>query len=129
LLLVSCGKYATRNPDAELQKKLTGTWILTQTPAGSNFQNKTTVNPDGGYVAHCRGETANGGRTFDIQGILRVTNGWLLDTITDETQLTNKSALPRVETNQIVKLTDSELVINLGITHEPLNCTYRKEGN
>jgi hypothetical protein len=128
LLLVSCRKHANENPDAALQRKLTGTWVLTYTPASSNFQNRTIVNPDGGYIAHCRQENSNGVRTFDIQGTYRITNGWLVDTIIDETQVTNKSALPVMSTNQIVKLTDSDLIINYGTTNEPMNGTFRKEG-
>jgi hypothetical protein len=111
LLLVSCGKHAIKNSDAELQTKLTG----------------TIVNPNGGYVAHCRNEDSNGIRTFDIQGVYRITNGWFLDTITDETSLTDKSHLPFTSTNRIVKLTDSELIINYGTTNEPMNGAWRKE--
>lgn len=128
ILLISCGKHANGSSDAELQKKLAGTWILTYTPVSSNFQNRTIIKPDGGYVAHCRDENSNGVRTFDIQGTYRITNGSFLDTITDETSLTDKSHLPVTSTNQIVKLTDSELIINYGTTNEPMNGTWRKEG-
>lgn len=128
LLFVSCGKHASANPDAELQRRLAGTWVLSYSPFGSNFQGTIIVNPDGGYVVHCRDENPNGIRTFDIQGTYGVTNGWLFNTITDESITTNKAALPFRETNQIVKLTDSELIINYGTSNEPFNGTFRKEG-
>jgi len=126
LLLVSCGKQSSESPDAESQKKLTGTWVLTS--GAPNFQSTIIVNPDGGYAAHCRDENSNGSRAFDIQGIYRITNGWLFDTITNETQNTNKSAFPVKATNQIVSLTDSELIINYGTSSEPSNGTFRKKG-
>jgi len=128
LSLASCGKHNTANEDAGLQKKLTGTWILEHTPILTNFESKVTIDSDGIYTAHCKCINTSNLVRFDIEGFYKVKNGWLIDTMTENGALINKTLLPHMSTNQIVKLTEAELVVNLGTTNEPLNAVFHKEG-
>lgn len=88
-----------------------------------------TINPDGSYSAHCQFvDNLNTVRTFDIQGTDQVQNGWLIETMTSHSMVTNKERLPVRNTNQIVQLTDDQLILNYGTTNGPLNAIFRKEG-
>ena len=48
---------------------------------------------------------------FQLRGIFQIKDGWLIDTMTSHSDLTNGEQLPYVNKYQIVKLSDSELVL------------------
>lgn len=127
LVLTSCSK---RNPDVELQKKLTGNWVLESGILSTNeFQSRITVESNGNYMAHASKTSAsNTVRTFDIEGNYQVKGGYLIDKVIEHSMLTNKSRLPYFNTNQIVRLTDKQLILNYATPgNEKQEAIFRKE--
>jgi hypothetical protein len=127
LLLTSCSK---QSPDTELQKKLTGNWILESGLLPTNeFQSRITVDSLGDYVVHAsKTSSSNTVRTFDIEGIYQIKGGWLIDTVTNHSLITNKTRLPYFNTNRIVRLTEKQsIVVYSDETNETLQAIFRKE--
>lgn len=127
--LVSCGKRDLTDENAILQAKLTGAWILEHTPFVSNCQSRITVDSAGNYSEH--GQIvgrSNIGSIFESGGSYQIKNGWLIDTVTNNNVLANKEQLPITVSNQIVRLTENELILNFGqITNETTQVIFRKE--
>lgn len=115
LIFTACNKRKnTHDSDAQLQQKLVGSWELFYTPVThlSNFSSQLTVDPTGIYHDHCEGVSYGTERIFDIVGTYRITNGWLLDTMTDNSMQTNKQISPHTSSNRIVRLTESEWALD-----------------
>jgi len=129
LSVASCSK---QNQDANLQKKLTGNWVLESAPFSTNkFQSRFTVDPHGNYMAHCSQMTvSNTVLVFEIEGIYQVKNGYLIDTMIDNSMVRYKTNLPHFMTNSIVQLTSRQLIMEIETgPNEKGEVTFRKEQN
>jgi hypothetical protein len=134
---VSCGKRnAAKGPDtdAKLQEKLEGTW--TDEHTGTNIlETHTLVFSNGGFESRALvKDRSNLVQHFQIAGTYQIRNGWLINNITNRRNpLTNQENLSEVQSNQIVRLTDRELVLNVRVTNGPshgpesFEVSFRKE--
>jgi|GEM_PF-2540431 hypothetical protein len=123
LPLLSC----KQDPDAQLQKKLTGDWVLESTPFSTNFQGRLTVDASGNYAAHTSMTNAlNQVQQVDMKGYFRVKSGWLIDAATNFSQLADKAQLPYISTNRIVLLTNDQFVVRIESPFKSGEVVYRK---
>jgi hypothetical protein len=67
--------------DAELNGRLSGTWIFEQDFRLSHFRSVTTVTSNGSYVCQITFARSNATDLFNLEGRWQVSNGWLMDTI------------------------------------------------
>jgi hypothetical protein len=112
LLLTACRRKEETHlsPDTEMRKKLPGIWVFEPKYAsGRNDQRvTTTVAADGSYVTSIAlpGRT-NGPRTIKLEGTWRIEDGFLIDTITKDSQ--TNSSVPRTSRDRIIRIDDREL--------------------
>jgi len=118
LLLTSCGR-----SDAKMQRKLTGVWIA---DLPNERQSRIVIHPDGRY--ECKLTTLTNDRVVGIEGVLRVKDGVLIDTITnisgDAHQADALAALPSVDHVFVVRLDDHAFVAKW--EDMQTNITFRK---
>jgi major membrane immunogen (membrane-anchored lipoprotein) len=100
LLLAGCG----RRDDAEIQDKLTGTWVF---DFGNGVQSTVVQHQDGSYRTHITGFTD--GSVHILEGTMLAKDGVLIDTITNDNR-TNEP-VPRSSRVRIVRLNDHEMVL------------------
>jgi hypothetical protein len=123
---LSCSKRNPAPTGASLQRQLAGTWITERTPFPvANFQCTTIIDSDGNYEVRGQTPISNILHPFQLRGIFQIKDGWLIDTMTSHSDLTNSEQLPYVNKYQIVKLSDSELVLK----YPAGEVLYRKEKN
>jgi len=126
LLLTACGQ---RHPsavetDAEIQKKLAGTWVNEETNKyGDQFRTVTVIAPDGSYVAEGTFVVSNKTDRFSEAGTIRVSGGVLTDTTTKHSD--TNARLPFVERTRIVRFNDRDLVLQSEERPE-VSATFRK---
>ena len=110
--------------DASLQRKLVGTWsgdcVL---PNGIRAQEMLWVDANGCYVQNVTNILTNGIRTSGCYaGTLRVVNGRLIDTVTND--FGGNCLVPRVQScDKIIRLDATELVTKARLC----NAVYRRE--
>jgi hypothetical protein len=115
LLLTSCRREekSRLSPKQEVSNKLAGTWVFEPKYAyGSSEQKETvTVASDGSYITVINLFNRKiGPRTIRQEGTWRVEDGFLIDTITKDTQ-TNCS-VPRTSRFRIVRIDEGELELD-----------------
>jgi len=67
---------------------------------------------------------------FEIEGIYQVKNGYLIDTMIDNSMVRYKTNLPHFMTNSIVQLTSRQLIMEIETgPNEKGEVTFRKEQN
>ena len=126
LLLVACrDRQAPPEPqsdalvpiasDAELSKRLPGTWILQK----SNFRSVITIASNGGYVAQITAPSSNRTDTIYQEGTWQVKDGALIDTMTKDSDETVQ--LPHTTRQWIYRADDRELAVGAGNV-------FRREG-
>jgi hypothetical protein len=129
-LILSFASCARQDPDARLQAKLAGNWILISTPfySNNNFHSEITIDPIGNYVVHASAMTvSNTVQTFEIAGNYRITDDRLINTVTNHSMLTNENYLPYFETNRIVRLTDNQLAVKFKAAYQTGEVIFRRE--
>ena len=127
MVMTSCKQDAAER-DAKLQGKLTGTWVLEYTPLASNFESTIFIDSNRNYAVHGQRLTlSNKIYTFEIGGKYTVVNGWLIDTVTNHSMWTNKAHSPYVVSNQIVRLTDQELILKFDEVTNQVEVIFRKK--
>jgi hypothetical protein len=131
VLWVTACKRHEDSADDKIRKKLPGIWVFEARFArGGDVVSTTTVAPDGSYVCTIAipGRT-NGPRTISMEGTFRVENGFLIDTITKNSQ-TNAS-VPSTNRGRIVRIDDRELVLDderlPGVVYATNEAVYRKQ--
>jgi hypothetical protein len=110
LLVTACSRHED-SADDKIRKKLPGTWVLeARYEGGSDIRSKVTVAPDGSYACtlDLPGRT-NGPRTISMEGTFRVEDGFLIDTVTKDSQ-TNAKWLNTTR-SRIVSIDDREFVL------------------
>jgi hypothetical protein len=128
--VASCGRQnagKSSNKDAKLQEQTEGIWTRS---TGTNILETTTlVLSNGSFEESTVVKDRSGLHNFHIAGTYQITNGWLIVTTTNSRNpLTNIENISVVSSNQIVRLTDRELVLNTPITNGHWEASYRKEG-
>jgi hypothetical protein len=111
LLITACRSHKD-TADDKLQKELSGTWMFEAKFArGGDTLSTLAVAPNGSYVCTIAipGRT-NGPRTVSMEGTFRVENGFLIDTVTKNSQ-TNAS-VPYTNRSRIIRVDDRELVLD-----------------
>jgi hypothetical protein len=131
LLVTACSRHED-SADEKIRKNLPGTWVLeARYESGSDIRSTTTVAPDGSYACtlDLPGRT-NGPRTISMEGTFRVENGFLIDTITRDSQ-TNARAVPNTNRSRVVRIDDRELVLEYerlpGFGYPTNQPVYRKQ--
>jgi hypothetical protein len=110
-----------RSVDSENRRKLAGTWIATGTYAeGGDFKSSMTIDSNGNYVCDLLVQRHSGTRTFQIRGIMVISNGMVVDTMTQHSN-TNATNLPIIFRERLVRFTEGELVINCDGQEGPTN--------
>jgi hypothetical protein len=111
-ILLSCLLTACGGRDAELQRKLTGTW---DGDLGQNVHSRTVVHADGSFEALLTGYP--NGELIKIEGMLQAKEGRLIDTVT-KCSATNVP-VPYVLHGRMVRIDDHECVVRWdGATNE-----------
>jgi hypothetical protein len=108
LLLAGCH----RQGDAETQRNLPGTWIMTRDDAENGpFQSTITFGPSGDYVCQVVAKNRWDGltRTSNLAGRFEVRDGMLIDTMTKNSN--TNAELPIISTARIVRSNGRELVL------------------
>ena len=111
LLLTACRP--KDSADDKMQKELSGTWTFeARYKSGGSVEQSMTLARDGSYVLTLTmpGRT-NGPRTISMEGTFRVEGGFLVDTVTKDSQ-TNAAPMPRTNRARIVRLDGRELVLD-----------------
>lgn len=132
LLVVTVASCGRQNADkssgrAKPQEEIEGTWNRN---SGTNITETTTlVFSSGGFEERTLVKDRSNLYNFQIAGTYQITNGWLISVTTNSrSPLTNRENLSEVHSNQIVRLTDRELVLNTTITNGPSEVSFRREG-
>jgi hypothetical protein len=101
----------SRDADAQVRKRLPGTWVLTGTHRnGSTFTSTIAVSKAGNYVCRIVSHGESGSeRSFDLKGMFRVQGGVLIDTITNHSN--TNAVLPMIMRARIVHFDDREMVL------------------
>lgn len=110
-MLTACGQRA-RFPvasDADIQKKLLGTWTRETNADGEQWITVNVYKPDGSYVAQGTIVGTNETRKFSEAGTFLVKGGVLILTMTNHSN--TNARLPLVERSHIVRLDGRELSI------------------
>lgn len=125
-LLTACGQRdaSPAESDAEIQKKLAGTWVKEETNKfGDQFRTVTVIAPDGSYVAEGTFVVSNKTNRFSQAGTILFSDGVLTDTATKHSN--TNARLPMVERTRIVRLDDRELVLQ-SVERPEVSVTFRK---
>jgi hypothetical protein len=86
-----------------------GTWTCeVDYPNGGHFESTTSFDPAGRYVCNGSVSSTNGTRTFTIQGIMKIEDGFIVDTFTNHSN-TNAS-LPHTSRAKIISQNEREIV-------------------
>lgn len=97
--------------DAELNARLPGTWIFEQDWRVSHFRSVTTVASNGSYVCQATVTKSNSApTTLSLQGTWQVKDGFLVDTITNDSDKT--VPLPYTKSARILRADAGELVVD-----------------
>src|SRR5437899_756115 len=103
LLLSACTQQLSE--DAKRQKQLRGTWSSPW--GGGSITNITTVSADGHYSRVA--VASNGGELARLQGVLKVQDGYLVDTMTKHSD--TNVPLPHTSRGAIIRAGDREWVL------------------
>ncbi|HEX5219004.1 MAG TPA: hypothetical protein VFZ59_05505 [Verrucomicrobiae bacterium] len=111
LLATACRPHKD-SADDRMQKGLSGTWIFEGKYArGGDTKETITVAPDGRYILVISMPTrTNGPRTVSLEGTLRVENGFLIDTVTKDSQ--TNAPVPTTNRIRIIRIDGRELVLD-----------------
>ena len=108
LLMTACRQHKD-SADEKMQKQHPGTWFFEAKYAQGNEEETLAVAPDGSYTlaVYMPGQTNEGHvRAVNLEGTLRVEDGFLIDTVTKSTSgvaITNRA--------RIIRINDRELAI------------------
>jgi hypothetical protein len=130
-VFVACGQNKD-SADGKMQKELSGTWMFeARFERGSNAEHTMTVAPDGSYALTVTFPSrTNGPRTIHFKGIFRVEGGFLIDTVTKDSQ--TNALVPSTNRSRIVRITGRELVLDYerlpGVVHPTNPIVFLKQG-
>ena len=97
--------------DAELNGRLPGTWIFERDLRVIHFRSVTTVASNGSYVSQITVTKSNSTPdTLSLQGTWQVKDGFLVDTITNDSDKTVR--LPYTKSERILRADERELVVD-----------------
>jgi len=99
------------SPDANMQRKLCGVWMADcNYSSGTVVSNTITVAPDGSYVARLSIPGRKyGPRDIEQRGVWRVEPGFIIDTVTNDSQ--TNAIVPSTNRFRVLRVNDSELVV------------------
>jgi hypothetical protein len=129
LLVTACGRHED-SADDKIRKKLPGIWAFeAKYETGSAVQNIITFAPDGSYTATIDTGRTNGPRVINVEGTFRVENGFLLETVTKNSQ--TDTLLTNTSRARIVGIDDRELVLDYekvpGVVYSTNQTVFRKQ--
>lgn len=128
LVLAACSrsdKVGAPTSDVELQQRLVGRWRAdSRLPRGIHVQSETVVDAGGSYTLHLTNTLVDGVRTATLAGTLRVRDGLLVDTITND--FGGNTLVPRIASvDRIIRLDEQELIVRG--TNSDETVSYRKD--
>jgi hypothetical protein len=115
LLVVSCG----RN-EAKLAQARAGTWVA---EFSDGTKSTLILRADGGYS--CQLSCANG-KVVNIEGTIRFTNRYQIDTETKNSDDLLATNLPQVTKNVLVHMDENEFILEPEIYFPDKRVTFRK---
>jgi len=114
LWVVSCKPAAQPTPGGPRlgSYSLVGVWTAkVGFASGDEVSTTITVAPDGSYVCSSKGHSGRFGNFESrLAGVIRVEDGYLIDTITNDSRRDAK--VPETTRNRIVRLSGDELVLD-----------------
>ncbi len=112
LLVTACRQYKD-SADDKMQKELSGTWMCeAKYASGRNNEQRLTFAPDRSYLYMITiPNRTNGPRIITMEGTFRVEGGFLVATVTKDSQ--NYVPVPSTNRIRIVRLDDRELELVL----------------
>jgi len=130
LLVTACGRNS-ESADEKLRKQLPGVWMFeAKYASGSEALCRFTMASDGSYSSTITlPHRTNGPQVVSMEGTFRVEDGFLIDTVTKNSQTnasvpsTNRSRIVRIEGRELV-LSDEKIPGTVSPTNETI---YRKQ--
>jgi hypothetical protein len=115
-LLTSCGRQARTmdfSSDAELNRKLTGTWLLTRDDSdGTHWSNILIISSNNSYEARISAVRSNRVRRAVSTGTMQVQDRVLTDIVTNSYDLVGGSrSVNHTSRAEIIHLDDHEMVL------------------
>lgn len=101
----------SRDADAQVQKQLPGTWVVTgKNQHGGSFTSTIRIRQHGDYACRIVTHSESGtDRSSDLQGFFQVRAGVLIDTVTNHSN--TNAVLPMMSRARIVRFDGRELVL------------------
>ncbi|HET7626343.1 MAG TPA: hypothetical protein VFM25_13880 [Verrucomicrobiae bacterium] len=128
LLVTACHRHAD-SADEQIRRQLPGIWTFDARYAdGNEALCRVTVAPDGSYSSTITlPHRTNGSRVINMEGAFRVEDGFLIDTVTNDSQ-TNASMTFR---SRILRANDHELILEdekiPGVVYATNTIVFRKQ--
>lgn len=104
----------TPSSDAMIQKRIVGTWLLNWIA----FHDITTFGTNGDYLTYSVSNSVHS-QTNRLEGTIEIRDGLMIDTL-KKSSFTNQPVLPHVATNEIIRLTDHELIFRAQDRSQPV---------
>lgn len=128
--LTACSKHNELKPvisNSEIQQRLVGTWKHSEDfTNGSTFESTVTVAANGTYVCDMAKFSRTLYRAIHIEGQWEIKDGFLIDTMTLNTSVTN-GHLPIVSQNKIIRFDTDDLVVRDTASSAFDEMAYHKE--
>ena len=112
ILMVTACREHKDSADDKKQKQLSGTWMFEARYArGHNAEQTLTFGPDGSFAVRIsRPSRTNGPRIITMEGTFRVEGGFLVTTLTKDSQ--NYASIPGTNRFRIVRIDGGELELD-----------------
>ena len=106
-LLAACSRRDEPKPASQVagRNKMAGNWLWTNAYMKGAF----TVESNGNYVGVLKRVGSNHLRNIEMQGVMEIKDGVMIETVTKDTQ--TNGAVPRTSRAQIIRMDEREMVL------------------